>query len=268
MALGLFLLAWWRLSRISRERSRQNGKSLCRKMVQRIAGAFIGEWRRVLADRGVFSLMIVAPVFYGVFYPQPYLGQLVRDIPIAVVDDDRTPLSRRLIQALDADEAVSVAVRAPALDVAQQALFDRRVFGILEIPPGTEREVLKGNPARLPAYVDSAYFLVFNRTLQGITESAADINLADISRGAASRWRPGSIGHDRASPAELLTEPLFNPTGGYASYVVPAAFVLIIQQTLLMGAATLTGLGLDDRDRECAGSDRGPGSCLGAVLRI
>ena len=36
------------------------------------------------------------------------------------------------------------------------------------------------------------------------------------------------------SPVELLTEPL-NPTGGYASYVVPAAFVLILQQTLLMG---------------------------------
>ena len=30
-------------------------------------------------------------------------------------------------------------------------------------------------------------------------------------------------------------EPLYNPTGGYASYVVPAAFVLIIQQTLLDG---------------------------------
>jgi ABC-2 type transport system permease protein len=57
-----------------------------------------------------------------VFYPQPYLGQLVRKIPIAVVDDDRTDLSRRFIQTLDADEAISVAVRAPALDVAQIAL--------------------------------------------------------------------------------------------------------------------------------------------------
>ena len=100
-----------------------------------------------------------------------------------MVDDDRTPLSRRLIQALDADEAISVAVRAPALEVAQQALFDRQVFGILEIPPDTEREVLKGNRARIPAYVDSAYFLVFNRTLQGIPEGAGDTNVADISRG-------------------------------------------------------------------------------------
>src|SRR6516165_6680810 len=168
MALGFFALAWWRLSRLSAELPSEEDVPLPQDGPGHgVAGAFIGEWRRVLADRGVFSFLLVAPIFYGVFYPQPYLGQLVRKIPIAVVDDDRTPLSRRLIQALDADEAVSVAVRAPALDVAQQALFDRRVFGILEIPPDTEREVLKGNEARIPAYVDSAYFLVFNRMLQG-----------------------------------------------------------------------------------------------------
>jgi ABC-2 type transport system permease protein len=240
------VLAWWRLSRLSGNFPPEEDAPLPRDG-SGTSGAFTGEWRRVLADRGVFSLLIVAPVFYGVFYPQPYLGQLVRKIPIAVVDDDRTVLSRRLIQALDADEAISVAVRARALDVAQQALFDRRVFGILEIPPDTEREVLNGNKARLPAYVDSAYFLVFNRTLQGIAEGAGDTNVADISRGRRMDGAPARLALAVLSPAELLMEPLYNPTGGYASYVVPAAFVLIIQQTLLMGAATLTALGFERR---------------------
>jgi ABC-2 type transport system permease protein len=244
MALGFFALAWWRLSRMSSEFPREEDAPLPQDR-RGIPGAFIGEWRRVLADRGVFSFFIIAPVFYGIFYPQPYLGQLVRKIPIAVVDDDRTPLSRRLIHALDADEAISVAVRAPALDVAQQALFERRVFGILEIPPDTEREVLKGNKARLPAYVDSAYFLVFNRTLQGIAEAAGDTNIADISHGLRMDGAQARLALTVLSPAELLVEPLYNPTGGYASYVVPAAFVLIIQQTLLMGAATLTALGFE-----------------------
>jgi len=96
MALGLFALAWWRLSRLSLELPREEDAPLPQDGPGRgIAGAFVGEWRRVLADRGVFSLMIVAPVFYGVFYPQPYLGQLVRKIPIAVVDDDRSEEERR-----------------------------------------------------------------------------------------------------------------------------------------------------------------------------
>ncbi len=64
-----------------------------------IAGAFLAEWRRVLGDRGVLGLFILAPMLYAVFYPQPYLGQIVRNIPIAVVDQDNTDLSRGLIQA-------------------------------------------------------------------------------------------------------------------------------------------------------------------------
>jgi ABC-2 type transport system permease protein len=264
MALGLFVLAWWRFGRLSAEFQREEDAPLPRDG-RGIGGAFIGEWRRVLADRGVFSLLIIAPVFYGVFYPQPYLGQLVREIPIAVVDDDRTVLSRRLIQALDADEAISVAFRAPALDVAQQALFDRRVFGILEIPPDTEREVLKGNKARIPAYVDSAYFLVFNRTLQGISEGAGDTNVADISHGLRMDGAQARLALTALSPAELLMEPLYNPTGGYASYVVPAAFVLIIQQTLLMGAATLTALGFERRS-EVRRSRLGPTGLFGRGL--
>jgi ABC-2 type transport system permease protein len=57
----------------------------------------------------------------------------------------------------------------------------------------------------------------------------------------------------RSSPIELVTEPLFNPTGGYASYVVPAAFILILQQTLLLGIATMGGVASESgrrRERE------------------
>ncbi len=247
MALGLFGLAWLRLRYLSSPPAEREGPLPTDGPNPGVASAFVGEWRRVLADRGVFSMLIIAPVFYGVFYPQPYLGQLVRKIPIAVVDDDRSALSRRLIQTLDADEAISVAVRAPALDVAQEALFARQVFGIVEIPPDTEREVLKGNAARVPAYVDSAYFIVFNRTLQGILEGTADTNMANASRGNREDGAAVKLALAARSPIEMLMEPLYNPTGGYASYVVPAAFVLIIQQTLLMGVATLAGLGFAPR---------------------
>ena len=67
-----------------------------------MAGAFAAEWRRALGDRGVFGLFVLAPVLYAVFYPQPYLGQIVRNIPIVVVDQDNSELGRGLIQVLGA----------------------------------------------------------------------------------------------------------------------------------------------------------------------
>jgi ABC-2 type transport system permease protein len=208
------------------------------------AAAFVGEIRRVLADRGVMGLMVIAPIFYGLFYPQPYLGQTLRDLPLAVVDHDRTELSRQLAMTLDADASVSVAERADTLAEAQAALFDRKVFAILEIPSGTARDVLKGDDARIPAYVDSAYLLVYNRMLQGISESVSTVTASLATHDA----RPGGTSDSllaAASPAAILPVPLFNPTSGYASYIVPAAFLLILQQTLLMGSAMLAGLAFE-----------------------
>jgi ABC-2 type transport system permease protein len=204
-----------------------------------VVGAFAAEYRRALGERGALGLMVLAPIIYGAFYPQPYLGQVVRAIPIAVVDDDGSEVSRRLIQGLNAHEAVQVAARPSTLAEAQAALARREVFAIVGIPAGTERDVLAGRRARIPAYVDSVYFLLYNRTVQGIVEASGAVN-ADIQSGEV---RPdGSLSRAalaKSSPVEVLSQPLFNPTGGYASYVVPAAFMLILQQTLFMGVATL-----------------------------
>ncbi len=243
LAILYFALAWLRLRAIAGEaRAPEPEPAIIAPSGRGIGAAMSAEWRRVLADRGALGLIVLGPLLYGVLYPQPYLGQVLRGIPIAVVDQDHTKLSRELVQTLNADEAISVAVRANTLAEAQAALARREVFAILGIPKDTEQYVLKGERARIAAYVDSAYFLLYNRTWQGITEASAAVSGDIAARGARL---DGGLAHAaliRSSPVELLTEPLFNPVGGYASYVVPAAFVLILQQTLLMGSATLGGV--------------------------
>ena len=245
LAVGFFSLSWLRLRALARtatSRPAQETPTNDAVSSPGIGAAMFAEMRRVLNDRGVFGLIILAPVIYGLLYPQPYLGQILRRIPIAVVDQDHTELSRNLVQAVNADEATEVAVRADTLAEAQAALARREVFAILGIPQDTEKELLKGNPARLPAYVDSAYFLLYNRMLEGILEGSRAVNADIASRGARVEGSLAHAGLTRNSPIELVTEPLFNPTGGYASYVVPAAFILILQQTLLLGIATMGGV--------------------------
>ena len=117
----------------------------------RPAAAFAVEAIRILKTPTAFGLIVLAPMIYGALYPQPYLGQLVRKIPIAVVDLDRTQMSRDIVQTLDADQALEVAAEPATLGDAKRLLAERRVFGVLEIPPGADRDVLKGDDAHLPA---------------------------------------------------------------------------------------------------------------------
>jgi ABC-2 type transport system permease protein len=209
-----------------------------------IGGAFAGEWRRVLGNRGAFILLVVAPLVYGVYYPQPYLNQILRKIPIAVVDNDLSDLSRRIVQTLDASGAVQVVARAETLAEARTALDRGEAFAVVGIPPGTERDVLKGTSVHVPIYADATYLFIFRTMGSGI---AVAINTLSSELAAGGARTDGSLVKATlaaTSPADILLQPVFNPIGGYASYIVPAAFVLILQQMLLIGASMLTVVAL------------------------
>jgi ABC-2 type transport system permease protein len=209
-----------------------------------IGGAFAAEWQRVLRTRAAFILVVLAPLIYGVYYPQPYLNQILRKIPIVVVDNDLSELSRKVVQTLDASGAVKVAARADTLADAR-ALLDRGdAFAVVGIPPQTEHDVLKGTTVHLPVYADATYFFLFRTLSSGI---AVAINTLSAELAAGGARTDGSLvkaALAASSPADILMQPIFNPVGGYASYVVPAAFVLILQQTLLIGASLLTIIAL------------------------
>jgi ABC-2 type transport system permease protein len=209
-----------------------------------ISGAFVNEWRRVLAVRGAFIMLVIGPVIYGIYYPQPYRNQILRKVPIVVVDNDMSELSRNIVQTLDASGAVEVAARADTLADAH-ALLDRgEAFAVVGIPPGTERDVLKGTRVNVPIYADATYLFIFRTMSSGI---AVAINTVSSELAAGGARTDGSLvkaALASSSPADVLLQPIFNPVGGYASYVVPAAFVLILQQMLLIAASMLTVVAL------------------------
>ncbi|TMK22381.1 MAG: ABC transporter permease [Alphaproteobacteria bacterium] len=209
-----------------------------------VGGAFVGEWRRVLAIRGAFMLLVVGPLVYGLYYPQPYLNQILRKIPIAVVDNDLSELSRNIVQTLDASGAVRVAVQAATVAEGRKALDRGDAFAVVEIPPGTERDVLKGTTVHVPIFADATYLFIFRSMASGIAVAIDTLSSELAARGARTDGSLVKAALASASPAEILLQPIFNPVGGYASYIVPAAFVLILQQMLLIGASMLTVVAL------------------------
>jgi ABC-2 type transport system permease protein len=189
-------------------------------------------------------MLVIGPVVYGIYYPQPYLNQILRKIPIVVVDNDLSELSRTIVQTLDASGAVKVAARADTLADAH-ALLDRgEAFAVVGISPGTERDVLKGLTVPVPIYADATYLFIFRTMSSGIAVAINTVSLELAAGGARTDGSLVKAALATSSPADVLLQPIFNPVGGYASYVVPAAFVLILQQMLLIAASMLTVVAL------------------------
>jgi ABC-2 type transport system permease protein len=207
---------------------------------------FRSEFGRIFTVRPAFGVMVIGAVFYALLYPQPYLNEALRNVPIAVVDRDGTQASRDFARRVDATSDVAVTMVLPDLASAEREVHARKVDGILVIPQYFERELLHGRSSPVALYADASYFLIYQRVAGAVAAVARTVG-AEIETA-----RLIAIGVDPAiavaapDPMPLTAQPLFNPEGGYATYVLPAAFVLLLQQMLLMGVAllaTMAGIG-------------------------
>jgi ABC-2 type transport system permease protein len=224
--------------------------------MSRILEVFRRELGRIFEVKPAFSVLILGVAFYAIFYPQPYLNEALRDVPIAVVDRDGTQSSQDFSRRVDATPDVVVTEQLPDLASAEREVYARRVSGILVIPQNFERELLHGRGSPVALYADASYFLIYQRVAGAVTAVARTVG-AEIET-----FRLIAIGVDPAiamaasDPMPLTAVPLFNPAGGYATYVLPAAFVLILQQTLLMGVGLLATMQNGNSARESDGPDR------------
>lgn len=203
---------------------------------------FRQEFRRIFTVKSAFSVIVLGVAFYALFYPQPYLNEALRNVPIAVVDRDGTQSSRDFARRVDATPDVAVTEALPDLASAERQVYARRVDGILVIPQYFERELLHGRPSPVALYADASYFLIYQRVAGAVAAVARTVGAeVETARLIAIGVDP-VIAAAAPDPMPLTAVPVFNPEGGYATYVLPAAFVLILQQTLLMGVGLLSTL--------------------------
>ncbi|NUB02276.1 ABC transporter permease [Azospirillum melinis] len=204
-----------------------------------VFAVFRHELRRIFTVRPVFAVFILGAAIYAAFYPQPYLNEALRNVPIVVVDRDGTSSSREMVRRLDATSDVSVALVLPDLPSAQRAVYERTVSGILLIPLNFERDLLHGRPSPVALYADASYFLIYQRIAGAVSAVArtlgAEVESARLVAAGVDPALAGAV----VDPMPLTAVPLFNPQGGYATYLLPAAFVLILQQLLLIGTGLL-----------------------------
>jgi ABC-2 type transport system permease protein len=225
--------------------------------------ALVGEFRRILRDPGAALILVGAPLIYALFYPIPYRAQVLKHVPIAVVDQDQSDLSRKLTRMVDAHELTRVAEADDSLADAEHAVRAGRAGGVLVIPAQFERRVRRGDQAQVVAYADASYFLIYRQVLTGVLEATGTLSAGIEIRRLQAAGMPIEGAMKARNPLPLVMRPLFNPTEGYAGYVVPAVLVLILQQTLLVGIGVVAGT---ERERRAAAGRLGVGQAAPAVL--
>ncbi|MDC5853969.1 ABC transporter permease [Vibrio europaeus] len=199
------------------------------------------ELKALLTNPVVVLTVFGGVVFYSFLYPLPYSHQTPQEQKISVVNLDRSQTSYQLERMVDATPQVNVVQRDYTLQDAHQAFLNGDVSGILVIPEHFYKDLLLGKSPTLSYAGDASYFLVYGTIVEGLAQAGGTLAAQTKVANLLIDGQPLSKAANQYSATKLNLKPTFNPRMGYVDYVVPAVFVLILQQTLAMAAGLMVG---------------------------
>lgn len=200
---------------------------------------FRSELFSIFKDPGVLMFCIVVPLAYPLLYASIYNEEVVREVPAVVVDDCHNAFSREFLRKVDATPDVSIVAVVPEMEQARSLVKHREAYGIIRIPASFHTDVMRMQQTQVSIYADMSGMLYYKALLLSCTEASLDMNARiKVARAPGSTDRVDAI---TEHPIAYEQVDIYNPQAGFASFLIPAVLMLILQQTLVLGVGLSAG---------------------------
>jgi len=209
--------------------------------LEQILLAFYNEWEAIFKDRGAILILLIAVWAYPLVYSIGYQNNVIRDLPMTVVDQDNSALSRQLIRMAGATQEIEVKGKTGDFKEAKGLFLEEETKGIILIPADFEKNILRGGQAHVGLYCDASYFLIYKESLRGTLKAVGTLSAGIEIKRLMAAGTPPEMAKMQRDPVTLKSFTLYNPAGSYGSYVMPGLILVIIQQTLLVGIGMIGG---------------------------
>ena len=195
--------------------------------------------RAALFDEGVVVFFVVVPLLYPLLYAYLYNNESVREVPTVVVDNSHSQLSREFTRRVDASADVQIISHCQDMEEAKEMIHRRDAYCLIYIPQDFEKDVAEHRQSTVELYSDMSGLLYYKAVLSSCTEVSLDMN-----KEIKAQLIPGATEEQISVfqyPIEYKYVPMFNTQSGFATFLIPAVLMMIIQQTMVLGVGMMAG---------------------------
>lgn len=205
--------------------TRRQGRA--RRSLSRVRAMAQKEVAHILRDRQVLLFAIGMPLLLLLLFGYAVSFD-IENIPLVVVDQDRSPASRRLVEAFASGDVFEIVARRDRPDEVETLFRSAAAKTALVIPEGYERAGKRGETAKAQILLDGS---------DGTTASIA-LGYAQALALRSSQQELSSLldflGAQVEAPVEARVRTLFNPALHSAVFLVPGLMVVILALVAVM----------------------------------
>ena len=200
----------------------------------RLASLIRKEFIQIRRDPRTLALIIMLPIIQLILLGYAATND-VRNVPMAVFDQDKSAASRELLDAFRAADYFRLTYDVQAESELRQLIESNDVRVGLIIPPDYGRSVAAGDPAQVAFIIDGSDPTVANTALAAATLIGQSQSAELLVERLAAQGLAGAVG----TAVEVRTQVWYNPDLVSSYYMIPALIGMILQflATLLTASA-------------------------------
>lgn len=195
------------------------------------------EIKKIRQDRNLLMIFILAPIAYSLLYGAIYVNKVETDIPIAVVDYDRSALSRQFIRDVNSHQNIKVELALYNENEIKQNLINEDIHAAIIIPKEFEKNLKFGRKQTIKFIGTPARLLAISDIALPISQIASSFG-GKITAGAMmKKGVPITQETSYAQPIRITFQYLHNEYLTYGDLLLPSLLIVILSQIIIIGTA-------------------------------
>lgn len=204
------------------------------------------EFRRIFSNNVLCAIFFGAPVLYGILFGYVYQQAKVIDLPILIVDQDVSPLTDKVVDAFEDNEALLL----KDLRYTTGAIIDEmpveQYAAVITLPSGFEADILQKRHPEVRVDLNMANILNANIASKNIQQVLMTMNAGIEIEGLQKHGMHPSQARESYESFKINFNKLYNSTGNYLSFMLPGLLGAIMQQVIFLAMALVFARDFED----------------------
>lgn len=191
--------------------------------------------RLLSTHKVLFLIYAVLPLLVGWFIYAVFMASLPRNLPIGVVDFDRSVLSNEALFMIDSSVAVKIAKSYSNISQAKEDLAISKIYALVVIPHHYEKDIKQGNGTQITLYFNAQFVLIGKAISSALEGVVGTLNAKQWSGKNLVKSKNLNLAIASSIPIFSQIIPLYNSSNNYSQFMLTLLLPCMLQILSALG---------------------------------
>lgn len=193
------------------------------------------EFQLFFQNKVLVMLFLGAPLMYGILVGSVYEKGTVKNIPIIVVDEDQTPLSRQLIDMFNDNEVIYVASILNDNFKSREEALHKEATVVVNIPNNFSADINYNRSTELTMFVNTSNTVTSNYAMMAVNVCAGTLKAGIQIKSLEKKGVPSYVASQQYEPFKTTIIKQNFRSGNYLYFMLPGVLLTVFQQVMMLG---------------------------------